>query len=184
MKDSWQKDIVTEELGGSTVWVSYDPHAQDPGTPGRPLRLGGDAASASDGKKRAAANAARRRTARQRNRRNRSCTPLRCRSVAGTSPWHARARAVRVSPCLTRFGRNAHVNVAAVGGAGGVSLAALADAEDGSFRVALCFADHSVTLVGSPPSFIWYCLTVCSSCRILFLATYIDGTVLEGFREF
>ena len=102
MKDSWQKDIVTEELGGSTVWVSYDPHAQDPGTPGRPLRLGGDAASASDGKKRAAANAARRRTARQRNRRNRSCTPLRCRSVAGTSPWHARARAVRVSPCLTR----------------------------------------------------------------------------------
>ena len=109
-------------------WASYDPHAEDPGAPVRALRLGGGGRGGVEkaGGKRGARRAA--------GRRNRGAlrTPRRRRSAAGTSLARARG-AARASPCSTRDTEAcAHRNADAAGGQG-ASVAALADADDGSF---------------------------------------------------
>jgi hypothetical protein len=132
----------------SGVWASYDPHAEDPGAPVRALRLGGGgAALKKPGGKRGAA-------ARGEASDSGALPHASAASLGGGYFAIARARAGGASVTVldARFGGvHAHRNVDAAGGdvPDGVSVAALADADDGSFRVALCLAD-AVTLVELP----------------------------------
>ena len=129
-------------------WASYDPHAEDPGAPVRARRASEEEAPRRRPKK-AGGKRGRGGAAGRRNR-GRSRTPRRRRSAAGTSLWPARGGGASVTVLDARYGERARApNVDAAGGAGGVSVAALADADDGSFRVALCLAD-AVALVELP----------------------------------
>ena len=129
-------------------WASYDPHAEDPGAPVRALRLGGGGAAAASkkaGGKRGAA-------ARGGTSESGALPHASAASLGGGYFAVARARGGGASVTVldARYGGvHAHRNVDAAGGAGGVSVAALADADDGSFRVALCLAD-AVALVELP----------------------------------
>lgn len=129
-------------------WASYDPHAEDPGAPVRALRLGGGGAAAASkkaGGKRGAA-------ARGGTSDSGALPHASAASLGGGYFAVARARGGGASVTVldARYGGvHAHRNVDAAGGAGGVSVAALADADDGSFRVALCLAD-AVALVELP----------------------------------
>ena len=129
-------------------WASYDPHAEDPGAPVRELRLGG-------GEKPAANRAGGKRGATERGEKSHagalphaSAASLGGGYFAVATATHAGGASVAVLDA--RFGGvHAHQNVEAAGGAGGVSLAALSDGDDGSFRVALCLVD-AVALVDLP----------------------------------